>query len=377
VEVALSFALLVGASLLITSLREYAAREPGYEAEGLIDVHVRLPSWRQTGEPGRRVAFERISEAIRRLPATQGVALAGSSPPESGVYFGRVHIEGKPVDAEATMFYGTSINPDYLPVVRHPLAAGRNFVEADSRQGVNAVILGETAARTLFPDGNALGRRFGFGEHTQHTVVGIVRDAALSGLALGAAIPIAYWPLTEVYDEMHLLVRVRPGDTSIASELRRLAYTIEQDALIEVSRVEDQLGMTLSRERFTTSLLTGFAALALVLASVGLYSVLSQAVTSRTHEIGVRLSLGAEPVRVRRMVLRWGATALVTGLLSGGLLAVVLLELVQSHIFGLTEQRPASWLSAALVLTVVAFLSMWRPMERAARVDPMIAIRTD
>ena len=377
VEVALSFALLAGATLLIGSLREYARRDPGYAPDGLLSVSVTLPAWRYEQEPARRVTFERMMDVVGRAPGVERVALAGGVPPKTGILFGRVHVEGKAPDAESSMFFGTSIDPDYLAVIGQPLVAGRSFTRAEMSGDTQPIILGETAARKLFPEGDATGRRFGLDGEDPYTVIGIVRDAALSGLTSGNAIPIAYWPLRDIDTNLNLLVRASSDDGSLIRTVHELVQAVEPEAIVNVRTARDLLAVSIARERFTTRLLSTFAGLALLLAGVGLYSVLGQVVTSRTHEIGVRVSLGASAASIRRMVLRSGFTAVATGLVLGGLLVAGGIGLMRSRMFGLTEHRPLAYVAAATALGAIALLAMWQPAERATRVDPMQAMRAE
>jgi len=377
VEVALSFALLAGASQLIVSLRSAALRDPGFRAEGLLDVTITLPSWRYVEPTMRRLSFEQMADAIRRLPHIEGVALGQGSPPESGIYFGVVQVEGKAAEPEASMFHGTAISPEYLGVAGQALTAGRSFTAAEMTDSANVVILGETSARRLFPEGGAVGQRFSLGGGPPQTVVGVVRDAALGGLSARSDVDIAYWPLGSVPASLHMLARTTADDAGLASRLRETVRAIEPDALVELHRAEELLRRSLARERLTTTLLSGFAALAALLAAVGLYSVLSQIVAARTHEIGVRVSLGADSARIRQMVLRSGLTATGIGLVAGGVLLAAGLQLLRSRMFGLTAHAPLAWIAAALVLAVVSLIAVWRPAERAARTDPMVAMRAD
>lgn len=377
VQVAFSFALLVGASLVVRTLHEYSNRDPGYVPEGLLDVHVALPSWRYPEEPERRLVFERIAETARHIPGVERVSLAGGIPPRAGIYFGQPQVEGEPPRGESARLHGTVIDARYLGVIGQSMLAGRTFSEAEMAGQETAAILGETAARQLFPEGGALGRRFRFGGGDMNTVVGIVRDAALTGLSRGTAIPIAYWPMTTMSTDVHLVVRTTGDPPELANALRRAALEVEPEAIIEVARATDLLGVSLSRERFTTSLLTTFAALALLLCAVGLYSVLSQIVRRRTHEIGVRVSLGASAGSIRRLVLRTGVVVIACGLAGGGVLVAFGLRLIGTRVFGLSAQHPLAWTAAALVLGTVSLLALWQPAARAVRVDPMRAMRAE
>jgi hypothetical protein len=269
------------------------------------------------------------------------------------------------------------VDGNYLRVIGEALVSGRTFNAAELAGDLPAVLIGETTARTLFPDGNALGGRFGFSDETMNTVVGIVRDAALLGTSAGTDISIAYWPLTEFGTDMHVLVRTGTDARELGSSLREAVRSIEPLAIVEVARATDLLGGTLSRERFTTTLLTAFAALALLLSAVGLYGVLSQVVSKRTHEIGVRVSLGADAASIRRLVLRSGIVAITAGLIAGGLISAAGIRVLGTRVFGLSARQPLAWVAAALVLTAISLVALYRPVRRAVRLDPMRAMRAD
>jgi putative ABC transport system permease protein len=378
-EVTLSFTLLVGASLVIRTLHEHTTRDPGYRPRGLMVMHVELPAWTRSADAAKRLAFEQIENAVMRVPGVEEVSRSGGAPARPGIMFGQVHIEGRPKETEASRFYGVSIDEKYLRVTGQPLVAGRTFNEAElGGQGQAAILLGETAARRLFPGGDALGRRFSIGaDDEMTTVIGVVRDATLTGLSVDEPIEIAYWPMTSIGSSAYLLVRTRGEDAALGGALRDAVRGIEPQAILDVSRATDQLGLTLARERFTTTLLGAFAGLAMLLAAIGLCSVVNQAVTRRTHEIGIRVSLGATAASIRALVLRAGMIAIAIGLVTGGALAAVALRLSDNLVFGLSNPRPLAWVVAAAVLGATGLLAMWLPVERAARVDPMRAMRSD
>lgn len=376
-EVALSFALLIGAALVLGSLRDLASRDPGYRADELIAIDVRLPAWRYGEEPLRTAAFQRMVDAARRMPSVRSVSLATGVPPQTGgARFGRLQVEGAERDAEPSIFHSFEVDSAFFRAVGQPLLAGRAFTAGDAGSGLNPVILAESAAKRLFPGENALGRRFAQEGTRMYTVVGIARDI-LIGLTDDGRVPLAYWPIERVRDRMLLAVRADRQDAAFLLELRGVVRDIEPDAIASVQTVNEMLGGTLARERFTTMLLGAFAAMSLVLAAVGLYGVLSQVVLARTHEIGVRMALGADAPRIRRLVLRSGLAATAVGLLLGGALATAGLRVMRSEVFGLGDARPAAYAAAALVLVGVAVVAMLVPALRAARLDPVRAIRAD
>ena len=376
-EVALSFSLLVGAATLIVNVRDTARRDPGYEPESFVAMDVTLPVWRYRSDADRRAAFERLTAAMQRIPGVQDVALAGGVPPRWGITFGTVHPAGRAADEEPTIFHGGHIDDAYLRTIGQPLIAGRAFLPHEVRDGAGVVVLGESAARRMFDGQDAVGRRFSLtGE--EFTIVGVVRDIAIVGLASGDADrPIAYWPLTHVRSRMQLLVRTERRDDHLTGALASTVRGMETDALVTITPGSRLLGATLARERFTAALLTAFAAVALLLSAIGLYGVLSQIVTGRTHEIGLRVALGADRANIRALVLNTGGRVVAAGLLAGTLLVAGGLRLLSSSIFGIEHRGFGVYGAAALLLGITSLLAMWRPAMRAARIDPVRAMSAD
>jgi len=376
-EVALSFTLLVGAATLIVNVRDSARRDPGYEPESFVAMDVTLPVWRYQGDADRRAAFDRLTAAVRRLPDVDEVALGAGVPPLWGITFGTVHPEGRAPDEEATIFHGGGIDEAYLRAIGQPLIAGRAFLPHEVRDGADVVVLGESAARRIFDGDDAVGRRFSL-MGDDFMVVGVARDIAIVGLATGDADrPIAYWPLTEVWNRMQIVVTAKRRDDEFLAGLTSIVRSMEADALVTVTAGSELLGATLARERFTAALLTAFAAIALLLSAIGLYGVLSQIVTGRTHEIGLRVALGADRANIRALVLNTGGRVVAAGLVAGALLVTGGLRFLSSSIFGIEHRGPGVYAAAAVVLGVTSLLAMWRPAMCAARVDPMRAMSSD
>lgn len=336
-EVALSFALLIGAALVTRSLLDLARRDPGYRADELIAVNVDLPSWRYTQEAARAAAFDRMIEEMRRHPSVGSVSL-GSVPPRMGSKVGRVQLSGRTPDRNPTHFYGGDVDTNFLTTIGQPLVAGRMFTPEDATSPLHPVIISESAARRLF-DGDALGRRFSWEGSHDFTVVGVVRDIHPAGLAVITDDAQACWPLRRTMERMTLVVRADAPSTRLLLDLQRIVRRAEPDAVFEIATVRELLGASLARERFTTSLLATFAALALILAAVGLYGVLSRAVTARTPEIGLRMALGADAPRIAALVMRTGVLATSAGLIAGALLAGWGLKLLRSEVFGFADPR--------------------------------------
>lgn len=380
-EVALSFALLVGSVMVLTSLARLASRAPGFDVYGLVDVRVMLPSWVYEGSTARRQAFESMGRAMHGVPGVKAVALTESVPRRMGAYVGKeLRVEGLVRDSTNVMFRGGPIGTKYLDVLGEPLLQGRGFSEDDVGSPEHPVILGAAAARHIFRGASPIGRHFdlGYGGQT-FTVVGVVRDILASGLADTGNDLLMYTPLDHVYSQIDFAVRATGDvDSDLLEGLRRAAQRVEPDAVVQqVVPMETLMAQSLARQLFTTSLLTAFGVLALLLSAAGLYGVVAQIVGQRTREIGIRMSLGAAGSDIGRMVLSAGAWATAAGLAAGLGLTLLGMHLLASQVFGLEKGNVAAYGVAAAVLALTALLASWVPARRAARVDPVEAIRTE
>ncbi len=384
-EVALSFALLVGSILVLGSLRGLLHQDPGFDAGRVAVLEVDLPRWRYDSVDERVTVLDDLQERLAAVPGVDDVARGVGMPGAAGVTFGTVEVAGaEPVD-ETFTFHGPPVGPGYFEALGQPMLRGRGFTAAEiADPEAEVVVLGEGAARRFFgDDAEVVGRRIriGGGDSWQ-TVVGVTVDVPMTGLATTDRRFQMYWPNRPLYSTgASFFVRVAPGrdPAAILPEARQIVREHAGAAHIGEARpLDDVLASTVGRERFATTLLTAFAALALVLAAVGLYGVVSQLVGQRTREIGIRMALGADGLRVGRGVLLRGLGATGLGLAVGAVVAGVGLQALSSRIFGLDGgARPGAFVAAAVVLTSVAVAASWVPTRRAVRVDPTTAMRID
>lgn len=384
-EVALSFALLVGSILVLGSLRGLLHQDPGFDADRVAVLEVDLPRWRYDSDDERAALLDGIEGRLQAVPGVAGVARGVGMPGAAGVTFGTVEVAGaEPVD-ETFTFHGPPVGSKYFETLGQPLLRGRGFTPAEIDDPEAAVVvLGEGAARRFFGgDAAAVGQRIriGSGDDWQ-TVVGVTVDVPMTGLAATDRRLQMYWPTRSVYSTgASFFVRTREGvaPSAILPEARQIVREAAGAAHIGEARpLDDVLASTVGRERFATTLLGAFAGLALLLAAVGLYGVVSQLVGQRTREIGIRMALGADGRTVGTSVLGRGLGATASGLVAGALLATAGLQALSSRIFGLDGgARPGAFVAAALVLASVAAAASWVPARRAVRVDPTTAMRVD
>jgi putative ABC transport system permease protein len=274
----------------------------------------------------------------------------------------------------------TTVSPSYFHVMRIPLLRGRSFTEQDSPSNPNVAIISETLARRYFPNQDPIGRqmRFGFppNSNVAREIVGVagdIRDVALSQ----EPGPMMYVPFPQapLYGG-EVVVRSSLSASNVAASIRQAVQSIDKDLPVtDVASFPDALGQSISRERFRTLLLGSFSALALVLAAIGIFGVISYSASQRTHEIGIRMALGAQRRDVLYLILGHGAKLALLGLGIGVVLAFLLTRLIASLLYGVSATDPLTFGGVFLVLLGVAVTACYIPARRATRVDPMIALR--
>lgn len=379
-EVALSFALLVGGVQVVSTLLRLDARDPGLAMHQLLALRVELPAWRFPDDVSREAALQRIRERVAGLPGVRSVAVASGAPPHTGIYFGTAEAEGHPVP-EGTrgnaIFFGISVSPGYFHTVGQALLGGRTYTAEDMKADPAPWILGESAARKYFPDGNAVGSRFRLGSNgAWHTIIGVVHDVWANGSATDPGYPQLY-PLRSLGEGSTLLVRTDHPAT-VASTVVPLVHDVDNEIpVLDVQPVAVAYRRALARERLIALLLAAFAVTAGALAAVGLYGVTSQLAVRRTREFGIRISLGAERPAILRLAMRGGVMPVVAGLSLGAGMAWAGLHFVQVGVAGLSAADPLAFTGAGLLLALAAFAAIGVPAVRASHTDPVEAVRAE
>ncbi len=378
-EVALSVALLVGAGLLVRTLGELQRIDLGYQPAGITAVTLTLPP----GVPGAASSpldplLEGLRQRVEALPGVQGVAFASGLPPQSGIAMGVLEIEGTPPagDAAPRALGFTSVDPEFFQVLGLPLRAGRPFTRA---AGLPEMVINASMAEQYWPGEDPVGRRFRIGERGNWlTVVGVVPDVRVpvSGSQLGALqVYSARESAAEDYGQVHLVLRAADG-AALAPALRAaVAAAGGGIRLRSIEAMPARLDTVLAGPRFTMRLFAGFALLALVLATIGLYGVVSYSVSQRTREIGVRVALGASRASVLGMVLLQALGLAAGGVALGWLAAAAGTRAMAGMLYGVSPLDPLTFGAVALGLVGVALLAAWVPARRALLVDPVVALK--
>ncbi|MCA1615741.1 MAG: ABC transporter permease [Acidobacteria bacterium] len=379
-QVALSLVLLVGGGLMLRALRRAQALELGFNPQGAVEASFDLRL--QGYDEGRGREFQRrLLERVRELPGVHAAGLVDLAPVD--LHFSRdsVYVEGRAPErvARTPRAMTSRAGPGYFRAMSTRLVRGRDFTERDDERSLPVAIVNETFARRFWPGEDPLGRRFRLGgpESPLLEVVGVVEDGKYAGLSEE---PQGYVvrPLAQAYTGTNTVILRTERDAkellaAVVGEMRQL------DPHLPVSGkpLEERLAMPLLPVRVAATLLGGFGLLALALAAIGIYGVMSYAVSRRTREIGIRMALGAQASNVLRLTIRQGMTPVLAGVGAGLAAALGLTRLARSLLFGVSAADPLTYAGVAALLTTVALLACYVPARRATKVDPLVALRSE
>jgi predicted permease len=377
-EVSLSLVLLIAAGLLLTSFARLQRVEAGFEPDGVFTAQLALPQQRYEEE--KLVAFyEQLYARLAALPGSSSAALTDRVPLAGGQTPAPIAVVGRslPPMSERPHANRHLVSPRYFATLGIPIRAGRDFDERDSSRVPHVVIVNETFARRHFPGEDPLGRTLVTGmAQLPSQIVGVVADVRSSGLNTPPEADYFLPALQRPEAFTNILVRTTLSPTAMTSTVREALRSIDADLpLLEPQALSTRIAATIADRRLALALLAGFAALALVLASLGVYSVMAHLVAYRTNEIGIRMALGASPRVVMGMVLAHGRRLTLTGVAIGIAGGYVVSRLMQQSLFEVDPGDPVIYLVVAAVLLLVAECAAWLPARRATRIDPVIALR--
>ena len=385
-EIALSLVLLVGAGLLMRSFLKLQAVNPGFNPNNVLTMKVSLrgPNY-QKAEP--IIAFhDQLLNQIKALPGVQSVATRSYIPiaPDDGYANLSFAIEGRlPGPANRSNAFYNAVSPDYFQTMEIPVLKGRPFDARDDRKAQNAIIINETLARRYFPGEDPVGRRMTLNdknpkEEDWATIVGIVKDTKPRAQDLTSS-PVAemYMPFAQQpQSSMALMIRATNKPESVVAAVRREVQALDKNQLVHSIRtLESVMSEAVAAPRFRTSLLGVFAVVALILAVAGIYGVMSYAVTQRTREIGIRMALGARAADVLKLIVRNGMGPVLLGVALGLAGAIAFTRLMASFLFGVTPTDALTLATVSVSLILVALIACCLPARRAAKVDPLVALR--
>jgi predicted permease len=388
-EVALSLMLLIGAGLMIRSFQKLRAVNPGFDSGGVLTMtamisHAKFPL------PAQQVSFfERVLQRVRSLPGVQSAGVIDDAPLNEEGSHEPIAIEGRPAVpmSEQPEVDVRLISPGYMSALHIPVLRGRDINDTDVVGRPAAILISESMARQFWPGEDPLGKRLTltFFPDSVREVVGVVGDVKIDSLDQTRPSATLYFPLDQVSVPanggwssfpMTLVVRSGPGSTSLISAVSNAVHEVDREIpLRDILSMDDLVANSLSQQRFNMLLLGAFAGLALLLAAVGIYSVLSYSVRRSVREIGIRLALGARLGDVLRMVVFEAMKPTLLGVAIGIACALALGRVLSSLIYGVRPTDPITFLGVAALLALVALAASIIPAYRATKVDPMVALR--
>ncbi len=390
-ELALGLVLVAGTGLLLKSLARINEVNPGFQPQSVMTAALALPE-KQYDTPEKQIEFFRA--VLDRLSSAPGVRAAGAGRPvpfAGGNSSASFRIEGQTVRKGDPGPHGDIryVTPGYFIALGIPILRGRLFTDDDRLGSESVAVIDENLAREYWPNQDPIGKRIQSGSRDSWTsivgVVGHIRfnqlagEETSSGVSQSSSKGAYYFPIYQTRASSGFLIAKSSGDPgSLAGAIRQAVHDADPNQpMSDLKSMDTRIAESLGPQKFAVKLLAVFAALATLLAAVGLYGLVSYSVTQRTNEIGLRMALGAEPSQVLRLILRQGAKLLLAGSAVGIVAGLVLVRAMQSLLYGVSVADPLSFVGAALLLAIVALVACYLPARRATRVDPMVALRVE
>lgn len=382
VQLALAVTLLAGSGLLLRSFSKVLGESPGFDSGGLLTAAISLPATRYADGQAQVRGFARILDAARNLPGVESVALSSALPFDGNTGGASYSIVGREQAGTPPHGHVLNVDPGYFKAMRIPLLRGRDFSRADWDNAAKVVVIDAAFERKQFPAGDAVGSQIDMGRPSQpdpYTIVGVVGSAKYADLAAENLEETYYFNFADSpNDSAMLTVRSSIPPAAMVEPLRDAIRAVDADLpLYDVKSMQERIDESLAGRRVPMQLISVFAALALLLAGIGIYGVLAFAVAQRSGEFGVRMAVGASDSQIRRQVFRDGAHLIAVGLGLGVIGAIALGFVLRSQLFGVGSIDPPSLLGVICVLGATAFLACWLPARRAAATDPMVALRNE
>ena len=382
-EVALSLMLLVGAGLLINSFWRLLRTDAGFDSRGVLAVDIPLSRTQYPTPEQRAAAFEQLIGRMKTLPGVRDVSVVNNVPLTDLDIELSFQIEGRPPykpGEEATADY-TVAGSDYFRTMNIALRRGRVFTNQDTAKTTEVMVVSDAFVKRYFPNEDPIGRRIVFdgNDKTPREIVGVVADVKRNGLDNDVQPELYVSHLQRPERRLNLVIRTEQSDASqLSPAVRAEVRAFDANQIIwRVRTLEELVGTSVAPRRFNMLLLGIFASVALVLAAIGLYGVMSYSVSWRTHEIGIRMALGAKGTDVLRLVVRQGMSMTLIGLALGLVGAFMLSRVMVGLLYGVSATDPLTFAGVSLVLLGVAFLACLIPARRATRVNPIVALRTE
>jgi putative ABC transport system permease protein len=383
-EVSLALILLVGAGLMMKSLYRLLSVDPGFRPDRVLTMEMSLRTAQYAKDPARMNFWQQVLAGVRALPGVEGAALGTDVPLTDNHSRTDITLEGMALPKPGSFPHPDvhRVSPGYARTLGIPLQRGREFTEADTETAPQVAMINTTLAQRFFAHEDPIGKRFMLGHPSPKevpkwiTIVGVAGDTKLYGLANPARLEV-YLPFRQsALRDMTLVVKSGMEPAALTSAIRYAIGSIDKEqAIFAIATMQELVDNSVSTRRITLILLGMFGALALVLGGIGIYGVLAYSVAQRTHEIGIRMALGARGGDVVHMILAQGAKIAGAGVVIGVAASFGLTRLMTKLLFSVSPADPATFAAVAIVLVLVALLASYIPARRTLRVDPMIALR--
>jgi len=379
-ELSLALVLLIGAGLLIKSFYRLLQVDPGFVPERVLTMDLSLTDARYPAPQQKSEFFSQVLRRVESLPGVRSAALADSlplSPYQGFLLMSPNHLLPRAALSSSTtvMMRMLTVSPGYFYTLGIPVLKGRTFTDHDDEQALKVAVVNEALARHLWPTEDPIGKQFP-PPRGNFTVVGVVGNIHHEGLSQETEAEFYVPYFQSPGDSVQLAVRSAADPDSIVSAVRAQIRDVDPDQpLYHVATLQQVLSESLAPRRFNMLLLGIFAGIALPLATVGIYGVMAFSVTQRTHEIGIRMALGAQKGDVLRMVVGQGLKLALIGVAIGIAGALALTRFLSSLLYGVKPTDPLTFVAVSLILTAVALLASYMPARRATKVDPMVALR--
>ncbi|HEY0098819.1 MAG TPA: FtsX-like permease family protein, partial [Pyrinomonadaceae bacterium] len=379
-EIAISLIILIGASLLVKSFWRLQEVDAGFNPANLLTLQVSLPAAKYSEPAKQRAVFQEIFQRLESLPGAQAVGISNDFPLAGNMQTSQPYIEGRvTIPGQESLSGVHAVSHNYFQAMGIPLLKGRAFTASDIESAQPVMIINKMMAQRLFANEDPLGKRVKFSDDPNvpwNEVVGVVGDVRHNGLdiepQMETYLPYPQSPRTI----MAIAVRSTSDPTAMTSAVRRAILEVDNaQPIYDIKTMEQRLSEAVAPRRLSMALFSFFAAVALVLAIVGVYGVMSYSVNQRTHEFGIRMALGAQHTDVLKLVLRQGVILAIAGILIGVIAAYAVTRFMSGLLYGVSATDPLIFIAVSLVLMIIALLACYIPARRATKVDPIIALR--
>jgi putative ABC transport system permease protein len=384
-EVALCVVLLAGAGLLFRSFLRLQSVSTGFVSEQVLTARLTPSGTNFTNQADFDKFYSKVLEKLSSVPGVQDAGLINTLPLDKGPTTG-FRVDGRPVTTRDKwpMVNYRAVTPDYFRAMGIPVLQGRTYTQRDDTNAPNVMIVNQQTVREIFPDENPIGKRITFGSVDQNRqpiwfeIVGVVANVRSLELREESTPEIYFSALQDYWPAMSLVVRSNVEPASLAGSVRQVVSEVDKSVPVsQVKTMDRVVSESITQPRFNLFLLVLFSTVAMLLSAAGIYGVTAYTVSQRTHELGIRLALGAQVSDVLKMILGQGMAVIGVGLMLGLVAAFGLMRLLRSLLFGVGENDPLTFVAITLVLLIVALIACYIPARRATKVDPLEALRVE